>query len=114
MSFWQGIDVPGPALSLVVIDKLPFPRPDDPLITARRNSEGAGAFRKIDLPRCATLLAQGAGRLIRSSQDTGVVAVLDSRLAKATYRNVLLKTLPPMKRTISKDEVATFMEERCR
>ena len=77
MSFWQGVDVPGATCTLVVIDRLPFPRPDDPVLQARRDRAGSAAFRTIDLPRAATLLAQGAGRLIRSSEDRGVVAVLD-------------------------------------
>src|SRR4030095_2717565 len=72
MSFWQGVDVPGPALSLVTIDRLPFPRPDEPLLQARREKARQDAFRVVDLPRAATLLAQGAGRLIRSSNDRGV------------------------------------------
>ncbi len=110
MSFWQGVDVPGPTLSLVTLDRLPFSRPDDPLLVARRERAGADAFRVVDLPRAATLLAQGAGRLIRSSTDRGVVAVLDSRLATATYRQALLAGLPPMKRTIDHAEVVAFLE----
>ena len=82
MGFWQGVDVPGPSLSLVTIDRLPFPRPDDPLLQARRALLGRAAFELIDLPRAATLLAQGAGRLIRSGTDRGVVAVLDPRLGQ--------------------------------
>ena len=110
MSFWQGVDVPGPTLSLVSLDRLPFPRPDDPLLSARRDRAGSAAFRVVDLPRAATLLAQGAGRLIRSAQDRGVVAVLDSRLATAGYRSALLACLPPMRRTIDHDEVVEFLE----
>ncbi len=110
MSFWQGVDVPGPTLSLVTLDRLPFSRPDDPLLQARRDRAGASAFRDVDLPRAATLLAQGAGRLIRSSTDNGVVAVLDSRLATANYRHDLLAGLPPMRRTIDHDEVVSFLE----
>jgi ATP-dependent DNA helicase DinG len=110
MSFWQGVDVPGPTLSLVTLDRLPFPRPDDPLLGARRDRAGSAAFRVVDLPRAATLLAQGAGRLIRSAQDRGVVAVLDSRLATAGYRSALLGCLPPMRRTIDHDEVVEFLE----
>ena len=83
MGFWQGVDIPGPALSLVTLDRLPFPRPDDPLLQARRARAGGRAFSVVDLPRAATLLAQGAGRLIRSADDRGVVAVLDPRLATA-------------------------------
>jgi ATP-dependent DNA helicase DinG len=111
MSFWQGVDVPGPTLSLVTLDRLPFSRPDDPLLQARRDRAGAAAFRAVDLPRAATLLAQGAGRLIRSSTDKGVVAVLDSRLATANYRPALLAGLPPMRRTVDHDEVVAFLEE---
>lgn len=106
LGFWQGIDIPGDSLSLVTIDRLPFPRPDDPLLSARRDLAGRHAFRLIDLPRASTLLAQGAGRLIRSKSDTGVVAVLDSRLAtKKSYRWDLIKALPDFART-SDPEVA--------
>jgi ATP-dependent DNA helicase DinG len=110
MGFWQGVDIPGPALSLVTLDRLPFPRPDDPLLQARRDRAGANAFSLVDLPRAATLLAQGAGRLIRTAEDRGVVAVLDPRLATASYRGVLLATLPPMRRTVERDEVASFLQ----
>jgi ATP-dependent DNA helicase DinG len=109
MGFWQGLDVPGPALSLVTIDRLPFPRPDDPLLSARRSALGPAAFQLIDLPRAATLLAQGAGRLVRSRLDRGVVAVLDRRLGKAPYRWELVKALPPMRRTRSREEVIEFL-----
>jgi len=105
MGFWQGIDVPGPSLSLVTIDRLPFPRPDDPLLSARRDLAGRHAFRMIDLPRASILLAQGAGRLIRNRSDTGVVAVLDSRLStKKSYRWDLIKSLPDFKRTSDPEE----------
>ena len=110
MGFWQGIDVPGRALSLVVIDKLPFARPDEPLLVARRERVGAAAFRLIDVPRAAMLLAQGCGRLIRSSSDRGVVAVLDPRLStQAAYRGDLLDALPPFRRTRHFDVVASFL-----
>jgi ATP-dependent DNA helicase DinG len=108
---WHGIDVPGPSLSLVVIDRIPFPRPDDPLLSARRDLVGDGAFREIDLPRAATELAQGAGRLIRAGDDVGVVAVLDRRLAtNRSYRWDLLEAMPPMARTSDPGEVASFLE----
>ncbi len=110
MGFWQGVDVPGPALSLVVIDRIPFARPDEPLQQARRDRAGAGAFRTVDLPRAATLLAQGAGRLIRSSSDRGVVAVCDPRLATASYRWDLVRALPPMRRTRRREDVTDFFE----
>jgi ATP-dependent DNA helicase DinG len=109
MGFWQGVDIPGPTLSLVVIDRLPFPRPDDPLMSARRDAAGSNGFRAVDLPRAATMLAQGAGRLIRSTNDRGVVAVLDGRLASASYSGYLVKALPPMRRTRNRDEVLAFL-----
>ncbi|HEX2576521.1 MAG TPA: ATP-dependent DNA helicase, partial [Aquihabitans sp.] len=94
MGFWQGIDVPGRTLSLVTIDRLPFPRPDDPMLQARRERAKADAFRVIDLPRTSMMLAQGVGRLIRSATDQGAVAVFDPRLAKArSYRWTLLEAL---------------------
>jgi ATP-dependent DNA helicase DinG len=108
MGFWQGVDVPGTALSQVIIDRLPFARPDEPLLQARRQRAGPNAFRLIDLPRAATMLAQGAGRLIRSHSDRGVVAVLDSRLAKAGYRWDLVNALPPMRRTRDREDVVAF------
>ena len=111
MGFWQGVDVPGRALSMVVIDKLPFARPDEPLAQARRERAGPAAFRAVDLPRAATMLAQGAGRLIRSATDRGVVAVLDSRLATAGYRWDLVRALPPMRRTADRDEVEAFLAQ---
>ncbi len=111
LGFWQGVDVPGRTLSLVTIDRIPFPRPDDPVLEARRELAGSGAFGAVDLPRAGTLLAQGAGRLIRSSSDRGVVAVLDSRLATARYRGALLERVPPMKRTLDRDEVVEFLED---
>lgn len=109
MSFWEGVDVPGPTLSCVIIDKLPFARPDDPLLEARREQVGRDAFGLIDLPRAVTLLAQGAGRLIRTAEDRGVVAVLDPRLATAKYRWDLVRGLPPMKRTKDRAEVLAFL-----
>jgi ATP-dependent DNA helicase DinG len=109
MGFWQGIDVVGAALSLVVIDKLPFPRPDEPLMQARRERARGAAFSTVDLPRAATLLAQGAGRLIRTATDRGVVAVLDPRLARATYRWDIVNALPPMRRTKDRAEAERFL-----
>jgi ATP-dependent DNA helicase DinG len=111
MSFWQGIDVPGPSLSLVTIDRLPFPRPDDPLLQARREHAGPGAFVSIDVPRAATLLAQGVGRLIRTSADRGAVAVLDPRLATARYGPKIVATLPRMRRTKDRGAVEAFLRE---
>lgn len=110
LGFWQGIDVPGRTLSLVTIDRLPFPRPDEPLLQARRERAKAAAFATIDLPRTATMLAQGVGRLIRTATDQGVVAVFDPRLATArTYRWELLNALPPLPRTKDRSEVEAFL-----
>lgn len=112
MSFWQGVDVPGRSLSLVIIDRIPFPRPDDPLLQARRDRAGPRAFGAVDLPRAATLLAQGAGRLIRRADDRGVVAVLDSRLATSrSYRWNLIEALPPFRRTSDRSEAEAFLRD---
>jgi len=108
MGFWQGVDVPGDACSLVVIDRLPFARPDDPVAEARRERAGPAAFSVVDIPHAAIRLAQGAGRLIRSATDRGVVAVLDPRLAEASYRPAILGALPPMRRTRDRSDVTAF------
>ncbi len=111
MGFWQGIDVPGRSLALVTIDRLPFPRPDEPLLQARRERARAEAFQVVDLPRAATMLAQGAGRLIRNTTDRGVVAVLDPRLASARYRWDIVNALPPMRRTRDRAEAEAFLAD---
>ncbi len=109
-SFFQGVDLPGRTLSLVVLDKLPFPRPDDPLLGARRDAVGRDeSFNLIDLPLATTALAQAAGRLIRTANDKGVVAVLDRRLAKMRYSKVMLDALPPMSRTRNRSDVEDFL-----
>jgi len=98
LSLWQGVDVPGPSLSLVLIDRIPFPRPDDPLLTARQRrvaARGGNGFMAVAASHAALLLAQGAGRLLRSADDRGVVAVLDSRMATARYAGYLRASLPP-------------------
>ncbi|HEY2832696.1 MAG TPA: ATP-dependent DNA helicase [Sporichthyaceae bacterium] len=98
LSLWQGIDVPGASCSLVIIDRLPFPRPDDPLATARARAAdkaGGNGFMAVYAAHAAVRLAQGAGRLIRSDTDRGVVAVLDARLATARYGRYLRASLPP-------------------
>lgn len=111
-SFFQGVDLPGRTLSLVVLDKLPFPRPDDPLLEARREAVGREkSFQLIDLPIAATSLAQAAGRLIRTATDQGVVAVLDRRLATAGYWRTLIGALPPMARTRNREEVEQFLRD---
>jgi ATP-dependent DNA helicase DinG len=114
MGFWQGFDAPGRTCSLVVIDRLPFARPDDPLSEARRAAatrNRQNAFAAVDLPAAAVLLAQGAGRLIRTADDRGVVAVLDKRLATASYRWTLVRSLPPMRRTKDRAEVLRVLAE---
>jgi ATP-dependent DNA helicase DinG len=107
-SFWQGIDVPGHSLSLVTIDRLPFAVPNDPLAEARR-AKSDRPFYEVDLPRATMLLAQGVGRLIRTSTDRGVVAVLDTRLAQSSYKSAMFRKLPPMKRTRDKAVVHDFL-----
>ena len=107
--FFQGIDIPGRTLSLVTLDRIPFPRPDDPLLSARRDAIGDRAFREIDLPRAATLLAQATGRLIRNASDRGVVAVFDPRLGNAGYRRDILESMPPMRKSIDRAEVEEFL-----
>ncbi len=96
MSLWQGVDVPGETCSLVIIDRIPFPRPDDPIVSARQEALGREGFREVSVPRAGLLLAQGAGRLIRDAGDRGMVAVLDPRLATASYGKTLLGAMPPL------------------
>jgi ATP-dependent DNA helicase DinG len=98
LSLWQGVDVPGPSLSLVIIDRIPFPRPDDPLLSARQRAvaaHGGNGFMAVAASHAALLLAQGAGRLLRGVGDRGVVAVLDSRMSTARYGGFLRASLPP-------------------
>jgi ATP-dependent DNA helicase DinG len=112
-SFWAGIDTPGVSCVLVVIDRIPFPSPAEPLNAARRDrAEAAGnnPFGTVDLPEAALVLAQGAGRLLRRRDDKGVVAVLDARLATRDYRRQLLSAMPPFRRSIDLDEACAFLE----
>ena len=98
LGLWQGVDVPGAACTLVIIDKLPFPPPTDPVVSARQaaiDSRGGSGWMQVSLPQAAVTLAQGAGRLIRSDADRGVVAILDSRLANRRYGGYLRRSLPP-------------------
>jgi ATP-dependent DNA helicase DinG len=99
LSLWQGLDVPGDTCQLVLIDRIPFPRPDDPLMSARQRAAdkaGGNGFMQVAATHAALLLAQGTGRLIRTTTDRGVVAVLDPRLATARYGGFLKASLPPM------------------
>ena len=109
--FFQGVDIPGRTLSLVTIDRIPFPRPDDPLLSARRELLGPRAFSEIDLPRASMLLAQATGRLIRTANDRGVVAVFDRRLGTAGYRWEIVRALPPMRRTRHRADAEAFLRE---
>ena len=108
-SFFQGVDVPGSTLSLVIIDRLPFPVPTDPLMSARREVHGKSAFTAIDIPIVATKLAQASGRLIRTQTDMGVVAVLDPRLVTKGYGKTIVAMLPPMEFTKSNARAKEFL-----
>ena len=113
LSLWQGVDVPGPSLSLVLIDRIPFPRPDDPLLTARQRAvaaRGGNGFMAVAASHAALLLAQGAGRLLRRVDDKGVVAVLDSRMATARYSGYLRASLPPFWATTDTVRVRAALE----
>ncbi|HEY0805255.1 MAG TPA: ATP-dependent DNA helicase, partial [Pseudonocardiaceae bacterium] len=108
LSLWQGVDVPGPSLQLVVVDRIPFPRPDDPLASARQRAvaaRGGNGFLSVAATHASLLLAQGAGRLLRSMGDRGVVAILDSRLATARYGGFVRASLPPFWSTTDPDVV---------
>lgn len=108
LSLWQGVDVPGPSLSLVLIDRIPFPRPDDPLLGARQRAvaaRGGNGFMVVAANHAALLLAQGSGRLLRRVSDRGVVAVLDSRMVTAGYGRYLRASLPPFWQTTSPAQV---------
>ncbi|MDL4775183.1 MULTISPECIES: ATP-dependent DNA helicase [Thermomonosporaceae] len=108
LSLWQGVDVPGPALQLVIMDRIPFPRPDDPIASARQRAvaaRGGNGFMAVAATHAALLLAQGAGRLLRSMSDRGVVAILDPRLATARYGGFLKTSLPPFWATTDPDTV---------
>ncbi|MGI9123135.1 MAG: ATP-dependent DNA helicase, partial [Mycobacterium sp.] len=113
LSLWQGVDVPGPSCSLVIIDRIPFPRPDDPLLTARQRAvaaRGGNGFMAVAASHAALLLAQGAGRLLRRTDDRGVVAVLDSRMATARYGGYLRASLPPFWTTSDPDQVRAALQ----
>lgn len=110
-TFWQGVDVPGDALRCVVITRLPFAVPDDPVVQARLErleAEGKDPFYHYQVPQAAIMLKQGFGRLIRTNTDRGVVAILDSRIATRNYGKEFLKSLPPAKRTKTLEDIARF------
>ncbi|WP_271395206.1 ATP-dependent DNA helicase [Neomicrococcus lactis] len=113
MSLWQGVDVPGTSCRLVIIDRIPFPRPDEPLIKARSQDvdrRGGSGFMDVSVSSAAIKLAQGAGRLIRSSDDRGVVAILDSRLVSRRYGGFIKASLPPMWSTTDPDVVTGVLK----
>jgi ATP-dependent DNA helicase DinG len=110
-SFWEGVDVRGEALSLVIIDKLPFAPPDDPVLAARiegMRAEGGNPFTGLQLPQAVLQLKQGAGRLIRDEADRGVLMLCDPRLLSKPYGRRILHSLPPMKLTRRLEEVESF------
>jgi ATP-dependent DNA helicase DinG len=115
MGFWEGVDVPGRALRLVVLEKIPFAVPSDPIVLARSRSleqEGKNPFVELSIPQAALSLKQGFGRLIRSERDVGIVALLDERVHRRGYGRRLLSSLPPAGRTTELAEVRRFWEER--
>ncbi len=117
LSLWQGLDVPGDTCQLVLIDRIPFPRPDDPLMSARQRAadrEGRNGFMQVAATHAALLLAQGSGRLIRTTSDKGVVAILDPRLATARYGSFLRASLPPMWTTYDGDLVRLALSRLAR
>ncbi len=116
-SFWEGIDVPGDALQMVVIDKLPFPPPNDPLVEARAGrleAQGRSAFNDYFIPEAAVALKQGAGRLVRRETDRGVLVVCDTRLSSMGYGRRLLAALPPMRRIGDEQELLALLQDLTR
>jgi ATP-dependent DNA helicase DinG len=112
-SFWAGVDVMGEALSLVVIDKLPFAAPDDPVLAARGDElrqSGENPFTALHLPRAVITLKQGAGRLIRDVNDRGVLVICDPRILTKNYGAAFLDSLPPMRQTRDMMEAVGFFE----
>lgn len=108
LSLWQGVDVPGATCRLVIVDRIPFPRPDDPVRSARADAvaaSGGNGFMAVSATHAALLLAQGSGRLLRTETDRGVVAVLDPRLVTARYGSFLVRSMPPFWRTTDRDTV---------
>ncbi|MDQ6715443.1 MAG: ATP-dependent DNA helicase, partial [Actinomycetota bacterium] len=108
LTLWQGVDVPGPSCQLVIIDRIPFPRPDDPLASARSEAiarMGGNGFMAVSATHAALRLAQGSGRLVRRAEDRGIVAILDSRMVTARYAGFLQRSLPPFWPTTDRDLV---------
>jgi ATP-dependent DNA helicase DinG len=113
-SFWQGVDVPGSALGMVVIDRLPFDVPSDPVVEARvdrMRRAGENPFHGYQLPSAVIGLKQGVGRLIRTTRDRGILVVLDPRLQSRSYGQVFLDSLPPFTRTSDLEQVRRFLDD---
>jgi ATP-dependent DNA helicase DinG len=110
-TFWEGVDVPGASVSLVVMDRVPFAPPEDPVAAKLREKAGERAFREVFLPKAQVAVRQGAGRLMRRATDRGVVALLDPRVARKGWGKAVLGSLPPARRTGSLAEVARFFAE---
>jgi len=113
MSFWEGVDVPGWALRLVVLDKIPFAPPSDPVVAARCDAidkNGGNGFTQYSVPSAAMTLKQGFGRLIRTQRDAGIVAILDKRIVRKGYGRALLSGLPPARRVRTPAELRAFWE----
>src|SRR5690606_16438471 len=114
-SFWEGVDVKGAALSVVVIDKLPFAAPDDPVLKARLAAierRGGNPFFEEQVPQAVIALKQGVGRLIRGPEDFGVVMLCDQRVRTRPYGRIFLDSLPPMRRTADLSAVCAFLRGR--
>jgi ATP-dependent DNA helicase DinG len=113
-SFWEGVDVRGDALSCVIIDKLPFASPGDPVLQARIDAlrrQGGNPFMEFQVPQAAIALKQGAGRLIRDETDRGVLVICDPRLLKKGYGHLFLESMPPMARTRELEDVIRFFRD---
>jgi ATP-dependent DNA helicase DinG len=111
-SFWQGVDVPGDQLSCVIVDRLPFAVPSDPIVAARVNAlneEGRNAFAEYQVPQAVLALKQGFGRLIRSKTDRGVLSLLDNRIQRMAYGKIFMESLPGYARTNDPDDVERFL-----
>ena len=114
MSFWEGVDVPGRALRLVILDKIPFAVPTDPIVAARSaevDRQGGNSFAEYSVPAAAITLKQGFGRLLRTQDDAGIVAILDRRIVLRGYGKRLLASLPPARRISHLDDVEAFWRE---
>ena len=114
-SFWQGVDVPGEQLSCVIVDRLPFAVPSDPIVAARVRAlqeDGRNPFAEFQVPQAVLALKQGFGRLIRTKTDRGVLALLDTRIQRMPYGKIFLESLPPYRITHDSADAARFLEQR--